>query len=189
MTTPAPSLSSTLQGKKDGGIESKRYSTLNNNNGTGCGKDGGASSGEPPFDGVVYRIQGQKKPVYGSKILLADFAGNEKISRSGVTGEGLAEATAINSSLTALWNVVHSLYQGGYVSYRTSNLTRLLKPTLSQSNSRVLLLSRVSPTRLTFDETIGTLHFASKVKAMKVITTSGMEADKLQFEHVDAGQT
>ncbi|CBH14884.1 kinesin, putative [Trypanosoma brucei gambiense DAL972] len=188
-TAPAPSLTAILQTKKGTkDVEAKRISTL-----SGISNKNGApielKPGELPFDGMVYRLQGQKEPIYGSKILLADLAGSEKISRSGVTGEGLAEATAINSSLTALGNVVHSLHEGGYVSYRTSNLTRLLKPTFSHPNSRVLLLSQVSPTQMTFDETISTLHFANKVKAMKVTTSTGMEADKIQFEYVEAGRT
>ncbi|RNF13774.1 putative kinesin [Trypanosoma conorhini] len=145
----------------------------------------GSGVGEMPFDGMTYRINGQREPVFGSKIMLADLAGSEKVAKSGVSGEGLAEATSINSSLTALGNVVHSLYEGGYVSYRTSNLTRLLKPTFSQQNSRVLLLSQVSPTRLTFDETISTLHFANKVKAMKVTTTTGAEAERLLFDYLE----
>ncbi|RNE98419.1 putative kinesin [Trypanosoma rangeli] len=145
----------------------------------------GSGAGEMPFDGMTYRINGQRELVFGSKIMLADLAGSEKIAKSGVSGEGLAEATSINSSLTALGNVVHSLYEGGYVSYRTSNLTRLLKPTFSQQNSRVLLLSQVSPTQLTFDETISTLHFANKVKAMKVTTTTGAEAERLLFDYLE----
>lgn len=140
---------------------------------------------EMQFQGTVFSIPGQKEPIYASKIILADLAGSERISRSGVTGEGLAEATAINSSLTALGNVVHSLHEGGYVSYRTSNLTRLLKPTFSQPSSRVLLLAQCSPTQLTFDETVSTLHFANKVKAMKVTTTTGAEAEKLQFDFLE----
>ena len=138
-----------------------------------------------PFAGTILRIPGQSEEVYASKILLADLAGSEKPQKSGVSGTGLAEATAINSSLTALGNVVHSLHEGGYVSYRTSSLTRLLKPTFSQPSSRVLLLAQCSPTQLTFDETISTLHFANKVKAMKVLTKTGAESEKIIFEVIE----
>lgn len=147
------------------------------------------NSNEIPFIGTIYRIPGQTEPVWGSKILLADLAGSEKIKNSGVVGEGFTEATAINSSLTALGNVVHSLHEGTYVSYRTSNLTRLFKPTFSHPASRVLLLAQVSPTQLTFDETVSTLYFANKVKAMKVMTTTGAEAEKLQFDVIEAEKT
>lgn len=143
---------------------------------------------EMPFQGTMYHIPGQKEPVYGSKIILADLAGSERISRSGVSGLGLAEATSINSSLTALGNVVHSLHEGGYVSYRTSNLTRLLKPTFSHPSSRVLLLAQCAPTQLTFEETVSTLHFANKVKAMKVTTVTGTQAEKLQFDFLEVSK-
>jgi len=138
------------------------------------------------FPGTIIRLPGQQEPIFASKILLADLAGSEKIKSSGVSGEGLAEATGINSSLTALGNVVHALHEGsGFVSYRTSNLTRLLKPTFNQPTSRVLLLAQCSPTQLTFDETVNTFHFANKVKAMRVATTTGAESDRLQFDVIE----
>ncbi|KAG5492622.1 hypothetical protein JKF63_01201 [Porcisia hertigi] len=143
---------------------------------------------EMPFQGTVFRIPGQKEPIYTSKIILADLAGSERVARSGVTGDGLTEATSINSSLTALGNVVHSLHEGSFVSYRISNLTRLLKPTFSHPSSRVLLLAQCSPTQLTYDETVSTLHFANKVKCMKVTTTTGAEAEKLQFDYVESAK-
>lgn len=144
---------------------------------------------EMPFQGNVFRMPGQKEPIYSSKIILADLAGSERVSRSHVTGAGLKEATSINSSLTALGNVVHSLHEGGFVSYRISNLTSLLKPTFSHPSSRVLLLAQCSPTQLTFDETVSTLHFANKVKDMKVTTSTGAEAEKLQFDYLESGKT
>lgn len=144
---------------------------------------------EMPFQGTVFKVPNQKEPIYASKIILADLAGSERIARSGVTGVGLAEATSINSSLTALGNVVHSLHEGGYVSYRTSNLTRLLKPTFSHPSSRVLLLAQCAPTQLTFEETVSTLHFANKVKAMKVNTVTGTEAEKIQFDYLEVAKT
>lgn len=150
-------------------------------------KAGGATN-DLGFTGQIINVPGQAEPVYCSKILLADLAGSEKPQKSGVSGAGLAEATAINSSLTALGNVVHSLHEGGFVSYRVSSLTRLLKPTFSQPTSRVLLLANVAPTQLTFDETVSTLYFANKVKAMKVHTTNGAESEKLQFDVMEAGK-
>ena len=152
-------------------------------------KKDGKDKEEVGFTGQIIHIPGQAEPVHCSKVLLADLAGSEKPQKSGVSGAGLAEATAINSSLTALGNVVHSLHEGGFVSYRVSSLTRMLKPTFSQPTSRVLLLANVAPTQLTFDETVSTLHFANKVKAMKVHTTNGAESEKLQFDLMEYGKT
>jgi hypothetical protein len=141
---------------------------------------------EVAFLGTILNVPGQTEPVWASKILLADLAGSERIKNSGVVGDGLAEATAINSSLTALGKVVHSLHEGSYVSYRSSSLTTLLKPTFCHPCSRVLLLAQVSPTQLTYDETVNTLHFANRVKDMKVTTTTGAEAEKMLFDFIES---
>ncbi|KAG5467324.1 hypothetical protein CUR178_00966 [Leishmania enriettii] len=169
--------------KKAAGSNSKKAGS------PGAFEDSQLADYEMPFQGAVMRLPGQKEPIYCSKIVLADLAGSERVARSGVTGDGLVEATAINSSLTALGNVVHSLHQGGFVSYRVSSLTRLLKPAFSQPCSRVLLLAQCSPTQLTYDETISTLHFSNKVKDMKVTTSTGAEAEKLQFDFLESGKT
>ncbi|KAG5466786.1 hypothetical protein LSCM1_00963 [Leishmania martiniquensis] len=177
--------------KKSGPADKKSPTTNSKKAGSPvtADQDGNLAEYEMPFKGSVIRLPGQKEPIYVSKIILADLAGSERIARSGVTGDGFAEATAINSSLTALGNVVHSLHQGGFVSYRVSSLTRLLKPAFSQPCSRVLLLAQCSPTQLTYDETISTLHFSNKVKDMKVTTSTGAEAEKLQFEFLECGKT
>ncbi|AYU83011.1 kinesin, putative, partial [Leishmania donovani] len=194
-SAPAPSLDILDQSKK--GNDMKK-AVSSDKKGAAATKRGGSLASaaqdpqlpewEMPFQGTVFRLPGQKEPIYTSKIILADLAGSERIARSGVTGDGLAEATSINSSLTALGNVVHSLHEGGFVSYRVSNLTRLLKPAFSHPSSRVLLLAQCSPTQLTFDETISTLHFANKVKDMKVTTCTGAEAEKLQFDFLESGK-
>ncbi|GET92722.1 kinesin, putative [Leishmania tarentolae] len=194
-SAPAPSLDILDQLKK--GNDTKKTvgpdkrgaaATKKGGNSVSATQDLQLPEGEMPFQGTVFRIPGQKEPIYTSKIILADLAGSERIARSGVTGDGLTEATSINSSLTALGNVVHSLHEGGFVSYRVSNLTRLLKPAFSHPSSRVLLLAQCSPTQLTFDETMSTLHFANKVKNMKVITSTGAEIEKLQFDFLESGK-
>lgn len=187
-SAPAPSLDILDQSKK--GNDTKKGVTATKKAGglASAAQDSQLLEWEMPFQGTVFRMPGQKEPIYTSKIILADLAGSERIARSGVTGDGLAEATSINSSLTALGNVVHSLHEGGFVSYRVSNLTRLLKPAFSHPSSRVLLLAQCSPTQLTFDETVSTLHFANKVKDMKVTTCTGAEVEKLQFDFLESGK-
>lgn len=59
-----------------------------------------------------------------------DLAGSERIKVSGVTGVGLREATNINSSLSALGDVMQALDQKQkHVPYRNSKLTFLLQVT------------------------------------------------------------
>jgi hypothetical protein len=145
---------------------------------------GAGANGAPVFKGTLIPMTDGGPPVYACKIVIADLAGSEKIRNSGVTGEGLAEATSINSSLTALGNVVHALHDGKLASYRDSNLTRLLKPSFNQPSARVLLLAQIAPTQLTYEESMSTLHFANKVKAMKMVSDPGVETDRLPFEYL-----
>ena len=74
----------------------------------------------------MYPLYSHIFPVY--RILSVDLAGSERIKVSGVTGAGLREATNINSSLSALGDVMQALDQKQkHVPYRNSKLTYLLQ--------------------------------------------------------------
>ena len=128
--------------------------------------------------------------------MLADLAGSEK--SSGKTGSGAAVGTAmhkemvkINSSLTCLGNVAHALHSGAsHIPYRDSTLTRILRPSFAAANAKVLLISNLSPTQLTYDEGYRTLLFANKVKAMKVNNSMvGADQQQLQFNYLETQKT
>ena len=61
-----------------------------------------------------------------------DLAGSERVKKSGVEGKQLKEASSINSSLSALGNVIQALTQtdARHVPFRDSKLTRLLQDSL-----------------------------------------------------------
>lgn len=60
--------------------------------------------------------------------IAVDLAGSERVKVSGVTGALLREATNINSSLSALGDVMQALDQKQkHVPYRNSKLTFLLQ--------------------------------------------------------------
>ena len=59
--------------------------------------------------------------------------------RSGVEGQALKEAISINSSLSALGDVISNLGKGSkHIPYRNSKLTHLLSDSLSASRPRLL---------------------------------------------------
>lgn len=63
-----------------------------------------------------------------SQFHLIDLAGSERQTLAGTGGESLKEACFINSSLSALGNVIRSLtHQEAHVPYRDSKLTYLLR--------------------------------------------------------------
>ncbi|AAZ13248.1 kinesin, putative [Trypanosoma equiperdum] len=112
-------------------------------------------------------------PVMYSKLSLVDLAGSEKPGNVKVNSIGFDELKKINSSLTALGSVVHALYEGAaHIPYRNTKLTTVLRDTFAAPNSHVVLIVTVSPTVLTFDETVSSLHFANKVKELKVSSTA-----------------
>jgi hypothetical protein len=125
-------------------------------------------------------------PLRHSRIVLTDLAGSEKMKTANSKGEALEEMKKINGSLTCLGNVVHSLFNGAkHIPYRDSKLTVILRSSFATPNAHVVLIANVAPTSLTFDETLSTLFFANKVKAMKSAGSGGgadylLESDMLQ---------
>jgi hypothetical protein len=99
-----------------------------------------------------------------SKLFLVDLAGSERIEKSGATGSVLKEAQYINRSLLSLGDVMEALdKKQSHVPYRNSKLTHLLQNALG-GNARCMMIATVCPTDLTYDETMFTLQFATRVR-------------------------
>lgn len=103
-----------------------------------------------------------------SKLHLVDLAGSEKVDKTGATGQSLEEAKKINSSLSALGNVINALTDGRstHIPYRDSKLTRILQESLG-GNSRTTLIINCSPSVTNEQETTSTLRFGSRAKRIK----------------------
>ncbi|CAG9325638.1 unnamed protein product [Blepharisma stoltei] len=98
---------------------------------------------------------------------LVDLAGSEKVSNSGVTGNNLEETKKINFSLSALGNVIHALVSNSdHIPYRDSKLTRLLQESLG-GNYKTSLIVACSSFSKSIEETLNTLKFAIRAKAVK----------------------
>lgn len=103
------------------------------------------------------------------KLTLVDLAGSEKVHKSGSAGEMLEEAKKINSSLSALGNVIDALAdQRPHVPYRDSRLTRILEDSLG-GNCRTTLIVGCSPNMQHAPETLSSLRFAGRAKKVRNI--------------------
>ncbi|XP_072394282.1 chromosome-associated kinesin KIF4 [Diabrotica undecimpunctata] len=105
-----------------------------------------------------------------AKLHLVDLAGSERPKKTGAIGNTFKEGVNINKGLFVLGNVISSLgdekSQHGFIPYRDSNLTRLLKDSLG-GNSITLMIACVSPADYNLEETISTLRYADRAKKIK----------------------
>ncbi|XP_020162174.1 kinesin-like protein KIN-12A isoform X2 [Aegilops tauschii subsp. strangulata] len=107
-----------------------------------------------------------------SRINLVDLAGSERQKLTHAAGDRLKEAGNINRSLSALGNLINILAeisQSGkqrHVPYRDSKLTFLLQESLG-GNAMLAMICAVSPSERCKNETLSTLRFAQRAKAIK----------------------
>jgi len=102
-----------------------------------------------------------------AKLYFIDLAGSECLKKTGSTGETQAESKHINKSLCSLVDVFYALAnRSSHVPYRNSKLTYLLQDSIG-GDSKVVLLSHISPNKADFSESVNTLHFSSKVSTVE----------------------
>ncbi|KAH7825917.1 kinesin 3 [Monocercomonoides exilis] len=131
-----------------------------------------------------HELVNEKKTQRDARVNLVDLAGSERQSKTGATGQRLAEANAINKSLSALGNVITALSDQAkgkkvFVPYRDSTLTRMLQDSLG-GNSKTIMIAAMSPASSNYDEGVSTLQYADRAKQIKnkpVVNES--ESDKL----------
>ncbi|KAK2141557.1 hypothetical protein LSH36_1080g00009 [Paralvinella palmiformis] len=109
-----------------------------------------------------------------SVINLVDLAGSERADSTGATGDRLKEGANINKSLSTLGNCIKALAdqsqgkKGIIVPFRDSVLTKLLMNALG-GNSKTIMIAALSPAHINYDETLSTLRFADRAKAVKTV--------------------
>ena len=118
-------------------------------------------------------------PVQSSKITLTDLAGCERVKKSGVAGEGLDEAIAINKSLSALHGVIKAISAEAEVliPFRESLLTLYLKPSIV--DAYLVLVTTISLDSASFSETKSSLDFATTAKRCVVSRARATTSDRL----------
>lgn len=116
-----------------------------------------------------------------AKLNLVDLAGSERIGKTGASGKVLEEAKKINMSLTTLGRVIKALGDGGYVPFRDSKLTQLLRESLG-GNSKTTLICTLSKANFHLEESIQSLKFAQRVKMIKNKAVTNISLSPQQME-------
>ena len=96
-----------------------------------------------------------------NKFMFVDLAGSERILKSKVDAMKAQEAKNINTSLSALGRVINGLTTagyGGFVPYRDSALTMLMKESLSGNCKTSLVVTVAEDSEMT-SETTSSLRF------------------------------
>lgn len=116
-----------------------------------------------------------------SKLNLVDLAGSERIRITGAKGKRLEECKKINQSLSAIGNVISALTEGKngrvHIPYRDSKLTRLLEDSLG-GNCKTTFMAMISPAVDAFNESLSTLKFAHRAKAVKNVAVINEDEDQ-----------
>jgi len=129
---------------------------------------------------AIFQIQMTQKNVLDgtvrtSTINLVDLAGSERVKHSGVTGDALKETQNINQSLSTLRKVIDTLIDNSKLKphskqrhippFRESLLTWVLSDSLG-GNSKTMMMAAISPHIVNVEETISTLRYALRAKAI-----------------------
>ena len=109
------------------------------------------------------------------KFILVDLAGSEK-NNSTITNNNLTknairqnEGSKINQSLLNLGICINALAsKSKFIPWRNSKLTHILKDSLG-GNSRIVMISTVSPSLFCVDETFNTLNYSNRAKNIQTI--------------------
>ena len=116
---------------------------------------------------TVYLEIEENGKIRTGKLNLVDLAGSERVGKTNATGQTFEEGKKINLSLTALGSVIDALSSNKkHIPYKDSKLTRLLADSLG-GNTKTVMFANISPASYNYEETFGTLRYASRAKLIK----------------------
>ena len=121
---------------------------------------------------ILDNIDKNSNEIISGKFILVDLAGSEKTSSSltnNLNQERQKEGSNINKSLLALGVCINALAsKSKFIPWRNSKLTRILKDSLG-GNSRIVMISTISPSVFNIEETINTLVYSNRAKNIQTI--------------------
>ncbi|XP_034152417.1 kinesin-like protein KIN-14E [Esox lucius] len=113
------------------------------------------------------------------KLSLVDLAGSERAAKTGARDDQLKEATSINKSLSALGDVISALsLELPHIPYRNSKLTQIMQDSLG-GNAKTLMIVNVSPCDCNLEETLTSLTYATRVKAITNSAQRNLESKEI----------
>ncbi|XP_071387506.1 uncharacterized protein [Centroberyx affinis] len=113
------------------------------------------------------------------KLSLVDLAGSERAAKTGAKDHQLKEANSINKSLSALGDVISALSSElPHVPYRNSKLTQVMQDSLG-GNAKTLMIVNISPSECNLDETLTSLIYATRVKAITNNAQRNLESKEI----------
>ncbi|KAJ1823278.1 hypothetical protein LPJ56_003008, partial [Coemansia sp. RSA 2599] len=118
---------------------------------------------------ILLKDTSQRKPAVKGKLNFIDLAGNERGSDRGdkANKQTLMEGSEINKSLLALKECIRALdLNKKHQPFRQSKLTQVLKDSFI-GNSRACMVATISPNTGNSENTLNTLRYSDRVKAMK----------------------
>ena len=172
-----PNIGIILQGVKEIEVESNEsfYDVLsvgNRKRTTGSTNNNETSSRSHAVLRVnLYNQDRNSKNLISGRFIMVDLAGSEKtsINSNNTNAQRQNEGKNINKSLLALGVCINSLAKKNqFIPWRNSKLTRILKDCLG-GNSRIVMISTISPSIYNIDETINTLLYSNRAKNIQTI--------------------
>jgi len=157
------------------GIESRRTAKTNYN---------AYSSRSHLIFTLIIDIYDRKRKIQTQgKLTLVDLAGSEKLKHE-ENSIRKKEGISVNSSLSALNNVIFNLSNKGgssHIPYRDNKLTQVLQDSLG-GNSKTLIMVNINPSNIMFDQSNNSILWASKLKNIEVPKSIGRGGDRQNAE-------
>lgn len=114
---------------------------------------------------IEVKIRDNTGSIY-SKLTFVDLAGTERaVDVIEGNKQTKFDTAKINESLFALKECIRALKKkGDYIPFRKSTLTFVLKDSFSKNNTRVLMISNISPSLSSVEYSLNTLKYAKMLK-------------------------